>query len=66
MRHMWGYTTVYDGYMAADVSHTEVEPPPADWLASIKMGNRPESPCSCKTESRSDTDGDAPSSENQS
>lgn len=62
--HM-GYYTVYGGYMAADVSHTEVEPPPADWLDSIKMGNRPESPCSCKTEPRSNTDGDALSSENQ-
>ena len=64
MRHMWGYTTVYDGYMAADVSHTEVEPPPADWLASINWGARLENRCCCKTESRSDADGDMLSSEN--
>ena len=66
MRLLWGYTTVYGGYMAADVTHTEVEPPPADWLASINMGNRPESRCCCKAEFRSDVDGDISSSENQS
>lgn len=52
------------GYMAADVLPNEVDPPPADWLASASEGARPESPCSCKAESRSDADGDTPSSEN--
>ena len=53
-----------DGYMAADVLPSEVDPPPADWLASINRGARPESTCSCKTEVRSDADGDMLSSEN--
>ena len=53
-----------EGYMAADVLPSEVDPPPADWLASINGGARSERPCSCKTEARSDADGDASSSEN--
>lgn len=65
MRHMWGYATVYGGYMAADVSHTEVEPPPADWLASINRGARPENRCCCKADFHPDADSDRLSSENQ-
>lgn len=52
------------GYMAADVLPSEVDPPPADWLASISRGNRPERSCSCQAKVRSDAYRDAPSSEN--
>lgn len=55
---------VGEGYRAADVLPSEVDPPPADWLASISRGNRPERHCSCQAEVRSDADGDASSSEN--